>query len=158
MGTIFINKNKNFSKMIFEEDMFDIKDIDKDGKMFEKVSRIECRSENYDTDLILDVNVDIYPLDIGDKFAFALASTLNLDQTVDDGFYTQSTHETIADKYKYEYVMHGKVFKCEPVKSRLAIYASFGGLLMKLEGDPRNLHEIQLDQRIYLLVRKVVSV
>lgn len=35
-STIFINKNKNFSKMIFEEDMFDIKDIDKDGKMFEK--------------------------------------------------------------------------------------------------------------------------
>ena len=33
-------------------------------------------------------------------------------------------------------------------------YASFGGLLMRLEGDPRNLHEIKLDERIYLLIRR----
>ena len=113
------------------------------------MSRIECRSENYETDLTLDINSvrhtanararererererkktqqtnkahlmrgaqEIYPIDIGEKFAFALASTLNADGTPDDGYYTQSTQETLADKYKFEYVMHGKVFKCETV-------------------------------------------
>jgi hypothetical protein len=38
----------------------------------------------------------------------------------------------------------------------LAVFASFGGLLMKLEGDPRNLHEIVPDERIYLMIRKSV--
>jgi hypothetical protein len=75
--------------------------------------------------------------------------------------------------------MHGKVFKCEQTQQavtryvalaplffllnfchfgpiRLAVFASFGGLLMKLEGDPRNLHEIVPDERIYLMIRKSV--
>jgi DNA-directed RNA polymerases I, II, and III subunit RPABC3 len=100
---------------------------------------------------------EIYPIDIGEKFAFALASTINADGTPDDGYYTQSTQETLADKYKFEYVMHGKVFKCESAANkRLAVYASFGGLLMKLEGDPRNLHEIVPDERIYLMIRKTL--
>ncbi len=151
------------------------------------MSRIECRSENYETDLTLDINSvtnggcatkrdavrsltcsvvrcslgchsqEIYPIDIGEKFAFALASTINADGTPDDGYYTQSTQETLADKHKFEYVMHGKVFKCESAANkRLAVYASFGGLLMKLEGDPRNLHEIVPDERIYLMIRKTL--
>ena len=50
-----------------------------DSKPHQTVSRIECRSENYETDLTLDVNVNIYPLEIGDKFSLALSSTLNSD-------------------------------------------------------------------------------
>jgi DNA-directed RNA polymerase I, II, and III subunit RPABC3 len=89
---------------------------------------------------------EIYPLDIGDKFTLALASTLNADGTPDDvsdmllhlvvvgicnavslnariphqqGYYTQSGQETLADKYKFEYVMHGKVFKCEQTQQQV---------------------------------------
>jgi hypothetical protein len=40
-------------------------------------------------ELILDVNVDIYPIEISStqptKFSFALASTLNLDGSPDEG-------------------------------------------------------------------------
>ena len=57
--------------------------------------------------------------------------------------------------------MHGKVFKIDSVSKaavkKLAVYASFGGLLMKLEGEPRNLNDIALDERIYLLMRKVAT-
>ena len=77
----------------------------------------------------------------------------------------------------YEYVMHGKVFKVSDKKmasndQMLAtlywcstliaflravcseVFASFGGLLMSLKGDPRNLSKIELDMRIYLLAKK----
>ena len=31
---------------------------------------------------------------------------------------------------------------------------SYGGLLMSLKGDARNLQKLELDQRVYLLIRK----
>lgn len=38
-------------------------------------------------DLILDVNIQIYPVDLGDKFRLVIASTLYEDGTLDDGEY-----------------------------------------------------------------------
>lgn len=35
------------------------------------------------------------------------------------------------------------------------VYISFGGLLMQLTGDPRRLEDIDVDQNIYLLIRKI---
>ena len=61
-------------------------------------------------ELWLDVNTDIYPMDAEhQKFSFALASTLNLDGSPDEGVYDASERSTLADKF--EYVMYGKVFK-----------------------------------------------
>eukprot|EP00697_Spironema_sp_BW2_P008480 gnl/Spiro4/2308_TR1110_c0_g1_i1.p1 gnl/Spiro4/2308_TR1110_c0_g1~~gnl/Spiro4/2308_TR1110_c0_g1_i1.p1 ORF type:complete len:142 (+),score=48.14 gnl/Spiro4/2308_TR1110_c0_g1_i1:66-491(+) len=137
---------------ILFEDIFDIKDIDPDKKRFDRVSRLVCHSENYEMELFLDVNVAIYPMEINQKFSFALSSTLSLDGDQDTGFYVQNRGRSLLDKY--EYVMYGKVFKCEEDK-RLCVIASFGGLLMKLVGDQRNLQNIQLDERIYLLMRKI---
>lgn len=39
--------------------------------------------------------------------------------------------------------------------SRLAAYVSFGGLLMRLQGDANNLHGFQVEQHIYLLMKKL---
>jgi DNA-directed RNA polymerase I, II, and III subunit RPABC3 len=36
-----------------------------------------------------------------------------------------------------------------------AAYASFGGLLMRLQGDANNLHGFELDANIYMLMKKV---
>ena len=86
------------SSVLFE-DIFVIKDIDKDGKKFDRgriinifyilsknwVSRIFGVSESYEMELVLDVNVELYPLEVGNKFTFALASTLNLDGSPDEG-------------------------------------------------------------------------
>ena len=39
-------------------------------------------------------------------------------------------------KDKYDYVMHGKIYKTElDAKKIMNIYASFGGLLMKISGN-----------------------
>lgn len=51
--------------------------------------------------------------------------------------------------------MYGKVFQYDHEGGNtVAIYASFGGLLMCLRGEQRHLHLIHNDTRIYCLLRK----
>lgn len=54
-----------------------------------QVTRIEARSEKFDMFMHLDINSEIYPLKVGQKFALVLVSTLNPDGTPDTGYYTQ---------------------------------------------------------------------
>ncbi|XP_017980757.1 PREDICTED: DNA-directed RNA polymerases II, IV and V subunit 8B isoform X3 [Theobroma cacao] len=107
------------SSIIFFEDIFVVDKLDPDGKKFDKdgfsmfallcpITRIEARSQNCDMFMHLDVNSEIYPMHVGDKFTMALAHTLNLDGTPDTGYYTPG-RKSLADKY--EYVMHGKLYK-----------------------------------------------
>ncbi|KMZ67356.1 DNA-directed RNA polymerases I, II, and III subunit RPABC3 [Zostera marina] len=141
------------------EDIFQIIGIDADGKKFDKVSRIEARSEQFDMYMKLDVNTEVYPMHAGEKFAMVLAPTLSLDGTNDNGLYSnQAGRKSLADKF--EYVMHGKLYKIaeERVSSpnvKVELYVSFGGLLMMLRGDPSTAINFQLDQRLFLLMRKV---
>jgi len=64
---------------------------------------------------------------------------------------------TLADKY--DYVMFGRVFKYKDSSAsghiKADVYVSFGGLLMQLTGDPKRLEDLDLDQNIYLLMRKL---
>tara|TARA_B100000780_G_C20848217_1_gene337102 strand:+ start:152 stop:376 length:225 start_codon:yes stop_codon:yes gene_type:complete len=48
---------------------------------------LQCRltEEGYDMHLDLDVNTDLWPLELGERFTFALASTLSLDGAPDTG-------------------------------------------------------------------------
>jgi DNA-directed RNA polymerase I, II, and III subunit RPABC3 len=39
--------------------------------------------------------------------------------------------------------------------TKLEIYFSFGGLLMKLVGDPTKLKVIEVDSAVYLLIRRL---
>ncbi|CAA6657253.1 unnamed protein product [Spirodela intermedia] len=139
------------------EDIFTLTRLDPDGKKFDKVSRIVAHSEQFDMDMQLDVNTDVYPMHVGDKFTMVLAPTLSLDGTPDSGYFTQGTRKSLADKF--EYVMHGKLYKISEEGSgpnvKVEMYASFGGLLMMLKGDPSNAVSFELDQRVFLLIRKV---
>ena len=38
---------------------------------------------------------------------------------------------------------------------RLAAMVSFGGLLMRLQGDANNLHGFEVDHHVYLLMKKL---
>ncbi|GAB4822226.1 hypothetical protein N2152v2_009272 [Parachlorella kessleri] len=153
------------------DDIFEVLEKDPDGKKFDKVSRIKCRSDLYEMDLILDVNVDIYPIEVSEKLAVVIANTLNLDGTPGpatfDGSLATGSRPTLMDKY--DYVMHGKVFKYKDNSSSgqlkadvsraarldVEVYVSFGGLLMQLTGDPKRLEELDIDQNVYILMRKV---
>jgi DNA-directed RNA polymerases I, II, and III subunit RPABC3 len=57
--------------------------------LFFVVSRIEARSEQFDMYMQLDINTEIYPMHVGEKFTMVLAPTLNLDGTPDTGYYLQ---------------------------------------------------------------------
>ena len=84
----------------------------------------------------------------------ALADTLALDGKPDAGHYDQSGQPSLLDQY--EYAMHGKLYKWkqEQPKAPVEVHVSYGGLLMKLKGDHRQLDKLTLDARVYLLVRK----
>jgi DNA-directed RNA polymerase I, II, and III subunit RPABC3 len=104
----------------------------------------------------LDVNTEVYPLAVGDKFTLAMAPTLNLDGTPDTGYFTPGAKKTLADKY--EYIMHGKLYKIserDGKTPKAELYVSFGGLLMLLQGDPAHISHFELDQRLFLLMRKL---
>ncbi|KAF3451021.1 hypothetical protein FNV43_RR07110 [Rhamnella rubrinervis] len=138
------------------EDIFKIERLNPDGKKFDKVTRIEAKSEKFDMFMHLDINTEIYPMKEREKFSMALSSTLNEDGTPDTGYYTQPNRKTLADNY--EYVMQGKLFRISEGSGhggRAEIDASFGGLLMMLRGDPSHFKKYELDQRLFLLIRKV---
>ena len=142
--------------MALFEDVFEVTEVDKYGKRFDRVSRIECRGDdNEDVHLSLDYNAEIYSLKIGTKFDFLLRSTLQDDPSIhDNNEFNQSNEPSIADDY--EYVMYGKIFKIQHAKSQknvVEIYASFGGLLMCLKGDQSNFDKLEGDAKIYLLIR-----
>lgn len=145
---------------ILFEDIFDVKDIDPEGKKFDRVSRLHCESESFKMDLILDVNIQIYPVDLGDKFRLVIASTLYEDGTLDDGEYNP-TDDRPSRADQFEYVMYGKVYRIEgdetstEAATRLSAYVSYGGLLMRLQGDANNLHGFEVDSRVYLLMKKL---
>ncbi|KAK7868779.1 hypothetical protein R5R35_003625 [Gryllus longicercus] len=124
------------------------------------VSRLHCESESFKMDLILDVNTWLYPMELGDKFRLVLATTLREDGYPDSGEWNPNdTESSRADSF--EYVMYGKIYRIEgdesttEPSSRLAAYVSFGGLLMRLQGDANNLHGFEVDQHIYLLMKKL---
>lgn len=124
-----------------------------------------AHSDLYDLDLVLDLNVDLYPVSAGEKMSVCIASTLNLDGSAmpvgDPGQQVYDTsvgkRPTLADSY--DYVAFGKVFKYKDAakqgKVRAEVYASFGGLLMQMSGEPKRLDDLDVDQSVYLLIRKV---
>lgn len=82
------------------------------------------------------------------------------DRLADSGeFNPLETEGTRADSF--EYVMAGKIYRIEgdeahnEASSRLSAYVSYGGLLMRLQGDANNLHGFEVDQQLYLLMKKL---
>ncbi len=144
------------------EDIFNVKDIDPDGKQFDRVSRLHCESESFKMDLVLDVNTWMYPTELGDKFRLVLALTLREDGYPDTGEYNSVELDQPSRADSFEYIMYGKIYRIEgnentrePNKNKLSAYVSFGGLLMRIQGDPNNLHGFEADQNIYLLMKKI---
>jgi len=142
------------------DDTFEILEVDPDGKKFDKVSRVRGHSDFFGMDMLLDINVDIYPVKVGQKYKLMLASTLNLDGSSMAGHYDKKLSNASASLMdEYEYVMHGKVFKYADRQSggqtKVEVTISFGGLLLQLTGDPQKLDALELDANVFLLMKHV---
>uniref|UniRef100_A0ACB8FBK8 DNA-directed RNA polymerases I, II, and III subunit RPABC3 n=1 Tax=Sphaerodactylus townsendi TaxID=933632 RepID=A0ACB8FBK8_9SAUR len=114
---------------ILFEDIFDVKDIDPEGKKFDRadsvaeflsicrlvfttalrVSRLHCESESFKMDLILDVNIQIYPVDLALRYASGTLDSRREYNPTDD-------RPSRADQF--EYVMYGKVYRIEGWEGR----------------------------------------
>ncbi|XP_026191615.1 DNA-directed RNA polymerases I, II, and III subunit RPABC3 [Cyclospora cayetanensis] len=129
------------------EDRFTVRSVD--NNKFERVSRIRAKSSGLDAELILDVNKQLLPLAEKQGVHIGLTNSLVLPDRKADG-------STDAQQLSgYDYVMYGKVFKLEETSSeRRTLYLSFGGLLMSLAADKHVVGDLELDMRVYLLVKR----
>ncbi|CAH9108906.1 unnamed protein product [Cuscuta europaea] len=137
------------------EDIFTVTEINPEGKIFNNVDRIVAKGNQFEKTMVLDVNSQIYHIDINDTLKIVLVSTINLDGTPDSGYYLQGNRKSLADDY--EYVMQGKLYRIPEGKSRdeLRLIVSFGGLLMELSADSSIAAKFELDQRLFILIRKI---
>jgi DNA-directed RNA polymerase I, II, and III subunit RPABC3 len=143
------------AKVTLFEDIFEVTDLNPDGKKFERVNRLAATGTTFECDLLLDHNSEIYNIKEGEKITLVLASTIHLDGSPADhfSFVPNATEPSLADNY--EYVMHGRIFDMQYQKDNVVVIAaSFGGLLMRLTGDQRHLANILPDMRLYLLLKK----
>ncbi|GAA5995613.1 hypothetical protein JCM5350_001949 [Sporobolomyces pararoseus] len=145
------------SSAILFTDVFYVTDVDKDGKKFDRVSRIAAGSNNLDMKLTLDINTDLIDLSKESTFSLALASTLNPEadksSSAAAGGWRADIEGGLADDW--DYIMHGKVYKFdEGTDDIVTAYVSFGGLLMALTGSYRHVSGVTVGEYIYLLVRK----
>ncbi|KAI9572858.1 RNA polymerase [Boletus coccyginus] len=149
------------SNIVFD-DIFTINAIDKEGKKFDRVSRLYARSKNHDMDMTLDYNVELFPLSEGQSFAMALASSL-VPSGGGDGAEADDKDRNIwrpdgkgvkGLEEEYDYVMYGKVYKFDGGGEIVTVYASFGGLLLSLTGSFRHMAGIVLGDPVFILLRK----
>jgi len=152
------------SNIVFD-DIFAIKEINKDGKKFDRVSRLHAVSKNYSMDLTLDYNSEIFPLNVGQDVALALASSLARgpagsqegaeEEDRDRDVWRPDAKGRRGLEDDYGYVMYGRVYRFDPGTGEVVTaYASFGGMLMALTGSFRHMTNIVLGDPVFLLMRK----
>lgn len=99
---------------ILLDDIFEVSQLDPDGKKFDRVSRIKCAtSETYHLSLLLDINVELFPVRLKERISVALTRSISMDGNDEGsaGGYRADSGPSLADKY--DYVMYGRVFKFE---------------------------------------------
>ncbi|KAJ5279322.1 RNA polymerase Rpb8 [Penicillium angulare] len=142
------------SDPILFEDHFTITSIN--AQKYDRVSRLTCSSNDASLTFTLDVNSELYPCDVNESLSMALASTLSLDGKEDTRASWREVsmgEQTLANDY--DYVCHGKVYRFEEgqTKDTMAVFVSFGGLLLYLEGPYKKLAPLKIDH-VYLLLKK----
>ena len=168
------------NNIVFEETL-DIKEIDKDLKVFDKVQRCEgvyrkvlnsiSKTQDSKYKISMDINSEIYPMKKDASYKLLLAKSIYESKPTPKHFDYElftNTKNTLMDNY--DYVMCGKVFEFSPDKKddndpsdTLSISISFGGLLFRISGikrdvktgKPNGFEDINLDDTLYLLIKKI---
>ncbi|PRT55236.1 DNA-directed RNA polymerases I, II, and III subunit RPABC3 [Wickerhamiella sorbophila] len=135
-------------------DLFRVEQLD--SARYDRVARIQAQcTTTADIALTLDINTELFPVQVGETLTVALASSLSLDGEAPASKSwrpPRANESSLADEYQY--VMYGTVYKfTEAGGDKLAMYVSFGGLLMCLEGSHRHLSSLK-QEHIYLLIRR----
>ncbi|KAF2744290.1 DNA-directed RNA polymeras-like proteines i [Sporormia fimetaria CBS 119925] len=137
---------------VFEE-TFQITSLN--NEKYDRVTRIYGSSSDNSIAMQLDINHELFPVSVGDNVNMVLARTLNLDGTKGDdkGWRDLSKGEpTLADMF--DYVCFGKNYRFEDNEGQSCkFYASFGGLLLFIEGPYKKLSSLRIEN-VYMLLKK----
>ena len=152
---------------VFDETL-EITSIDKDVKVFDKVQRCEGKTLDSNFEILMDINSEIYPMKVGASYKILLAKSIYDTKATPKNFDYElfsNTKNTLMDNF--DYVMCGKVFQFsnDAGSGTLSISISFGGLLFQISklkmdektGKPKSFEEINLDDTLYLLVKKLTK-
>ncbi|XP_051144231.1 DNA-directed RNA polymerases II, IV and V subunit 8B-like [Andrographis paniculata] len=121
--------------------------------VYDKVSRINAKSEDGDFYLELDIHSELYPMLPREKYRMVISNSILMDGSAVPGYISEE-QKSLADKF--EYVMHGLLYNMsEADDSNISIYISFGGLQLMLKGNPLKMRKFNIDQKLFLLLRKV---
>jgi hypothetical protein len=82
-------------------DTFEIKAINSEKKIFDKVDRLEAHADTYGFDLVIDINCEVWKCEVGEKIVLALATSLTGE--VDSGSYNQTDVASLLDTVIYIY-------------------------------------------------------
>ncbi|KAJ9494631.1 DNA-directed RNA polymerases I, II, and III subunit RPABC3 [Exophiala xenobiotica] len=142
------------SENILFENSFKVTELN--NAKYDRVSRIKAFSEGGNEVLLtLDVNTELYPINVDERMTVALALSLNLDGSKDDGKGWREIgrgEQTLADEF--DYVCHGKIYRFEEGEGdNIKVYVSFGGLLLYMDGPYALLNALRIDY-VYLLIKK----
>jgi len=136
------------------EDRFDVKEVD--FSRFQKCGRILALGSRANMKCELDINTEVFAVQSGDTLDIKLT-----DKITKDGSNLSGAHEhdqrllgqSLLDDA--DYACYGIVYKIENKGEQLAIYASFGGLLLRLTASHQYLDQFRVDLRLYLLISRV---
>lgn len=86
-----------------------------DQSKYDRVARISATSTDNQTQMQLDINIELFPVRVGSNLEVLLATSLSLDGSKDEeeekGWRHVRGESNLADMY--DYVCHGKIYKFE---------------------------------------------
>lgn len=131
-------------------DKFRTLDLNQD-QTNDNVFRIHGVGEASKADLVLDIYRPFLNLTTNSVFKFVLMEIDENDNEVEEDKQKDKLFK------RYNYVMTGKVFKKEKKNLNdvdfVSIYASFGGLMIRLQADSDLVNHFSIDQEVYLLIK-----
>ncbi|KAL7678169.1 hypothetical protein ACOME3_004396 [Neoechinorhynchus agilis] len=157
------------SRALFDE-VLTIRSIDPDGKKFRHVSRLLCENDKSKIKVLIDINIDLFSVDVNDRCQFLIVDSLFEGQRMKMNWcQVDEPSSDLVDQYSY--VMSGQVYRIEKfvveteeaveeesredeVVENIMVYVSFGGLLMRLEGPMESFAWFKNDSMIFLLMKK----
>ncbi|KAE9552558.1 hypothetical protein FO519_004215 [Halicephalobus sp. NKZ332] len=147
------------SDLMFDE-IFTVNQLNPDGKKFMMCDRINCTGESGNIDLLLDIHSELFKTNVGTKFRMVIVPTFREDGLPDDDEYDPNMTNRMLDRF--EYAMSGQVYRIEGNETgtesgQITVFASYGGLLMRLRGDALTMQGFKDDSTLYLMVKKLGS-
>lgn len=158
------------------EDMFAVDALNINGKKFERVNRLHCKSSMFEVDMVLDTNSELFDIKSGERCVALFTSSLT--GAAEGSSYNPSAYANSTLLDEFDYAMHGRVFGIKHISQtgaggsagaaaatdrgsaqrlHVEVQISFGGLLCRLRGEQAQLGGFEMDMMVYILLRKGVA-